>query len=406
MTMNFDLLGIFAAGLLTFLSPCILPLIPVYLGLLGGASVGELKAGQRIGRTVLSAAAFALGLGLVFVALGMAATAAGRALVAHRALLLQLGGLAVFLFGLKYLGVLQLPWLDRDLRPGMERARGGGPLGSLIMGAAFGLGWTPCIGPVLGSVLTFTATTTSQPLVGAAYLAAYAAGLALPLIGAAAVAPLALGALGRLQRYLRPMQLATGGLLAVVGLLLLTDNLSVLAPAALSAPKGQAAASALVPGPSATTAAALGGGQEGVCSTASAGGACALPAEGTAAGPAQRLVDGPALIQFVSHSCPICLRMEPVVRAAEHGCAGRSVQVQRVQVDGPGGRELARKHGVLGVPTFLFVDAQQREVARLVGEQPLASLEQSLQILSGEKCDGFGRLPLEPARETATSPRS
>jgi len=394
--MPMNLLGIFAAGILTFASPCILPLAPVYLGMLGGVTLGAPAGRARVGRTLLAASAFALGLGLVFVLMGMAATALGAALVRHRTLLLQLGGLVVFLFGLKYLGWLQIPWLEQDVRPGLERAKGGTPLGAFAMGAAFGLGWTPCIGPVLGSVLTFAATSTTHPLQGAALLAAYAAGLALPLVASAAVAPLALRLLQKATRWMRPMQLATGGLLAAVGLLLLTDNLDLLAP------------STIVPEPATELAVAAPASPGAACATrpeAAQAAACGLPSPAPAdlprdasapMEPAQApAAPGAQLVEFVGRACPVCLRMAPVVKAAERGCAGQ-VQVRRVEVDGEAGRELARRPGVLGVPTFLFLDAGGREVARLVGEQSLETLEQSLQVLTGAQCQGCGGLPPRP----------
>lgn len=309
--MHFDLLGIFGAGLMTFASPCILPLAPVYLGLVGGASVGELRAGRRIARTLAAASAFSLGLGAVFMLLGMAATGLGHALVAHRTLLMQLGGLAIFLFGLKYLGVLQLPWLDQEFRPGLEKAKGGSVLGAFVMGAAFGLGWTPCIGPVLGSVLTFTATSTSHASQGALYLGVYAAGLGLPLIAAAAVAPLALGWLQKAQRYIRPMQFATGGLLALVGLLVLTDNVGLLDATRLFQREADRAApvAMFVEEPAA-----------GTCGGAADAGACALPTA-VAAGPEQELPPGPVMVEFVGRHCPVCLRMAPVVSAISRSAA-------------------------------------------------------------------------------------
>ncbi|MBI5548926.1 MAG: cytochrome c biogenesis protein/thioredoxin, partial [Deltaproteobacteria bacterium] len=321
--MNLDLLGVFAAGLLTFASPCVLPLAPVYLGLLAGASVGELKAGSRMGRTVLAATAFALGLGLVFTLLGMAATQLGRAFVAHRALLLQLGGLAVFLFGLKYLGVLQIPWLERDVRPGLAKVRSGTMLGAFLTGAAFGLGWTPCIGPVLGSVLTFTAASTSQPAVGGLYLAIYALGLALPLIIGGAIAPFALKWLTGATRFMRPIEITTGALLAIVGLLLLTDNLGLLAPSSAADKQTASLAAASSPAPlherplaadvekaAATAAACTTGAADG---GRTGGGSCALPSEaavGEAGG--QQIVTRQSMVEFVGRSCPVCLRMVPV----------------------------------------------------------------------------------------------
>src|SRR5690242_20049222 len=109
--MSLELPGIFAAGLLTFLSPCILPLVPLYLALLGGTSVAELQAGSlRRGKLISTAVAFSLGLSVVFVGLGLAATTVGHALIAHRSLLMQLGGLVVFLFGLRFVGFLRIPF--------------------------------------------------------------------------------------------------------------------------------------------------------------------------------------------------------------------------------------------------------------------------------------------------------
>jgi cytochrome c-type biogenesis protein len=229
--MHLDLLGIFVAGLLTFASPCVLPLVPVYLSVLAGASVDDLKAGVRTARAVRAALAFALGLTLVFVGLGLAASSIGSALLAHRTLLLQVGGLLVLLFGLKALGVLRVPWLERDVRPMLSRHRGGASLVSaFVFGAAFALGWTPCIGPVLGSVLTYAASQSTSSLAGAGYLGAYAAGLSLPLLGVAALAPLALRWHRRLLPHLRKLEVATGVLLIGVGLLLNTDSLDLVIP--------------------------------------------------------------------------------------------------------------------------------------------------------------------------------
>jgi cytochrome c-type biogenesis protein len=103
------------------------------------------------------------------------------------------------------------------------------------------------------------------------------------------------------------------------------------------------------------------------------------------------------MIAFEARACPICRRMEPLVLAAEKSCAGHGVRVQRVEVDRAGGRELAKRFGVLGVPTYLFVDAKGNEIARLVGEQPLAILEQSIEVLSGRRCAGFRAFPEPPA---------
>jgi cytochrome c-type biogenesis protein len=375
MSMSFDLPGLFGAGLLTFLSPCILPLAPITLGLLAGASVDEVRRGARPGRLVASAGAFGLGLGAVFVALGLAATAAGRALAEHREVLLRVGGVAVLLFGLKFLGVLRIPLLDRESRPLLERLRLGGSLPSaFLFGAAFGLGWTPCIGPVLGAVLTFAASAAASPAQGALYLGTYAAGLVAPLLLLSAVAPRALALLDRAKRHLRKIEVATGLLLVATGALLFADRLSLLVPEA-------------------DPAAAASGGE---CPTGPAA-ACALPAATPAPGAADPARDlgsilaaaadpAPRVVELVSRACPVCRRMEPVVAEARRRCAGKSLAVDRRYVEDPSGAELARRHAVLGVPTFLLLDEDGREVSRLVGEQPLAALEGAMRDLTDGRC--------------------
>jgi cytochrome c-type biogenesis protein len=372
--MSFDLPGLYAAGVLTFLSPCVLPLAPLYLGLLAGTSVEEIRRGARPGRLVAASAAFALGLGVVFVAMGLAATAAGRLLAEHRTALLRVGGAAVVVFGLKLLGVLHLPFLDRESRPLLARLRLGASLPSaFLFGAAFGLGWTPCIGPVLGAVLTFTASATSSPARGALYLGAYAAGLVTPLLLVAVAAPRALALLDRAKRHLRPLELATGLLLVGAGALLFTDRLALLVP-----PSGPSAAARV-----ATR-----------CATDAQATQCAVPtalAPAPPAGPpleavlAAAAAPTPVVVELVSRSCPVCLRMEPVVAQARHRC-GRALRVEQRFVEDGDGAALVRRHAVRGVPTFLLLDAGGREVSRLVGEQPLAALERAMRELTGGRC--------------------
>jgi cytochrome c-type biogenesis protein len=388
--MTFDLPGIFAAGLLTFFSPCILPIVPLYLSLFAGASVGEVRSGKRTGRLLADTAAFSLGLAAIFAGMGLAATTLGRLLVAHRTVLLQIGGLVIVLAGLKFLGLLRLPVLDSEARPWLRRVVPRANLaGSFALGAAFGLGWTPCIGPVLGAVLTYTATAAARPAMGGLYLAVYAAGLVAPLFAAALAAPLVLGWLDRVKPHLRRIEVATGALLVVVGLLVSTDHLGALTPSLPERATELAVEASGQPSPGAHGATCTG--------AAEAGGApsCGLPSAASDAPVLTpiTLPSGPVMVEVIGRSCPICRRMAPVVAAAEQDCAGRAVSVARVWVDDAPGLDLARRYGVRGVPTFLFLDADRREVARLVGEQPLDALVQSLQVLSGAQCRTFRSLP-------------
>ncbi len=381
--MTLSVPALFLAGVLTFLSPCVLPLVPIYLAMLAGTSAAAVRDGTGRRGLVWSAVAFSLGLALVFVALGLAASALGRVLSGHRTLIMQLAGLAIFLAGLKLMGFLHVPWLDRESRPWLARLRHSGGLAwPFLFGAAFALGWSPCVGPILGSVLAFAAQAGHAGQ-AAFYLGLYAAGLTLPLIAVALAAPLALRLLDRAKRHMRIFELASGTLLGIMGLLLITGHHAWL----MSPPTGPASAplAANVSEAPAT------------CSAGPAAAAAPFSSSESATESAAPVEQLPTMLEFVSTHCPICQRMHPVVAAAERDCSRHGVRVQQVDVFTPAGRALAARYGVLGVPTFLFLDSAGKEVARLVGEQPPQTLMQSLEILAGEKCDGFRPLPQPPA---------
>ena len=162
--MDTSLPAIFGAGVLSFASPCVLPMVPIYLATLAGVSTSSLTDAPPRGRLMARAAAFSAGLSVPFVLLGLAASTVGRAMLTHRAEAALAGGALVVLMGLRQVGALRLSWLERDVRPGLDRVPAGRGLASAaLFGAAFGLGWTPCVGPVLGTVLTWTAQSTTTP---------------------------------------------------------------------------------------------------------------------------------------------------------------------------------------------------------------------------------------------------
>ena len=378
--MSFSFPALFLAGVLTFLSPCVLPLVPIYLATLAGSSATALREGSRGKRLFAATVAFSLGLSVVFVTLGLAASAVGRTLSGHRALVLQLSGLAIFLAGLKLMGFLRVPGLDRDVRPWLSSVRrGSGVLWPFLFGGAFALGWSPCVGPVLGSVLAF-ASTSQSPARAALYLATYAFGLTLPLMVVSLVAPVALRLLDRARRHLRKFEIASGTLLAAMGLLFITGNeAAIMTPASASTNLVAAAATETPPTAPATCSA-------GTPRPAERG---EVDVRSTSGEGPPRFETIPTMVEFVSAGCPICQRMQPVVAAAEHGCALHGIRVRQLDVSTSAGRAAAAERGVLGVPTFLFLDSTGKEVARLVGQQPKEVLIQSLEVLAGEKCDGF-----------------
>ncbi|MEO6057970.1 MAG: cytochrome c biogenesis protein CcdA [Gemmatimonadales bacterium] len=215
----------FGAGLLSFLSPCVLPLVPSYIGFLTGMSLPEMSGRRRaaLGHALL----FVLGFSLVFVVLGASATALGRALNYYQLWLQRIGGVLIIGFGLVCLGVIKVGFLTQERRLQVER-KPVGYLGSALVGMAFGAGWTPCIGPVLGAILGLAAT--SQDLSrGMLLLGAYSAGLAVPFLLAAVALDSFLEWFQRFRQYLPWVMRVSGILLIFVGILMVTGEFTRLA---------------------------------------------------------------------------------------------------------------------------------------------------------------------------------
>ncbi|CAM3808226.1 cytochrome c biogenesis CcdA family protein [Deinococcus frigens] len=201
----------FLAGLISFLSPCVLPLVPSYLGVIGGARVPLLRA-----------LGFIAGFGLVFIALGATASSLGALIAPHKYLLGQIAAVLIIFFGLVMLGVIRLPFLMRDTRT-LADAGGYGPV---ALGAAFAFGWSPCLGPALGSILGLAASSASLSS-GVLLLSAYTLGLAVPFLLAALLWDRF--NLRRLNRYAGIFEKVGGGVLVLVGVLMLTGQFTRLA---------------------------------------------------------------------------------------------------------------------------------------------------------------------------------
>ncbi|HVN69506.1 MAG TPA: cytochrome c biogenesis CcdA family protein [Candidatus Binatia bacterium] len=213
----------FLAGLVSFVSPCVLPLVPAYLSLLTGESVEELKAAsgaRERAHTLAHAFAFVAGFSVVFIALGLGASALGGALDAHRSTIAQIGGVLVVILGLQMMGLIRIPWLmmDARLRPQRERAT---LWTSGIVGMAFAAGWSPCIGPILAGILAIASQQHGGQ--AAVLLCFYCAGLAVPFLATAGAVGLVLPLLRRIGPALRAIEVAAGAFLIVVGLVLVND---------------------------------------------------------------------------------------------------------------------------------------------------------------------------------------
>jgi cytochrome c-type biogenesis protein len=229
--MNVTYFGALLAGLLSFLSPCVLPLVPPYLCFLGGTTfdqlTGEDETPSHVYRTVvMSSVAFVLGFTTVFVILGATATAAGQLLAANLPLLAKIAGVVIIITGLHFLGVIHLPILHREARYHAD-SRPAGLIGAYVIGLAFAFGWTPCIGPVLGAILAVAAGEGSVRQ-GISLLFVYSLGLGIPfVIAAIAIRPF-LSTMQRFKKHLGTVEKVLGGFLVLTGILFLTDAMTLI----------------------------------------------------------------------------------------------------------------------------------------------------------------------------------
>lgn len=367
---------IFLAGVLTFFTPCILPLLPVYISLLVGEEVEEI-ARNRFKRIslLLNSFSFLLGLSLVFVLLGISATALGSFFLKNKDVLRGLGGLLIFVFGLKFLGYLNVDFLDYEKRFSAQKVNTGvRALNSFLIGFFFAFGWSPCLGPVLGSILTYTAVATSQALRGGFYLMVYSLGFALPMVLLAVFMEPFLRFLKRARKWIPVVEKTMGIILVAMGILLVINKASWL-EVNLKIPRS---------------------GKPQACETQ---GLCA--AEGLPPAPPslpqtseERTVELPkgipVVVEFYSPKCTVCMKMVPVINALKRECQGENFKLVQVDITDPAAQELVRKFGIFGTPTFVFLDPKGKEAARLLGYQDLRNMLSTLKaIIPGGKCRDF-----------------
>lgn len=219
----------FLAGLVSFLSPCVFPIVPSYVAFVSGLTLDELREGSVAGarrQAAIHAALFILGFSALFVALGASATALGGALRRSLPLLQQIGGVVIALFGLYLLGLLRIPALMRERRVHLA-TKPAGKFGSVVAGVAFGAGWTPCVGPVLASVLLYAGMEGTM-LRGMVLLGAYALGLGLPFFASAVALNYFLAGSRAVGRWLRPLERAAGAAMLLLGILLFTGQFAAI----------------------------------------------------------------------------------------------------------------------------------------------------------------------------------
>jgi cytochrome c-type biogenesis protein len=214
------------AGIISFLSPCVLPIVPPYLAYMSGVSLNDMSseaAGRR--RATIAALFFVMGLSTVFILLGFTASAFGAFFLQNQILFSRISGVVVIIFGIHFLGIYRIGFLDREARLEVGD-KGGSSFGAYVLGLAFAFGWTPCIGPQLGAILSLAASEASLTR-GTVLLGVYALGLGIPFLLAAMFITRATGVMNTLKKHMKLIERCSGILLLIVGVAMLTGAFSM-----------------------------------------------------------------------------------------------------------------------------------------------------------------------------------
>jgi len=220
--------GAAGAGLISFLSPCVLPLVPAYLCFVAGTTLDRLVSDDGVDpaltrRVIVSALAFVIGFSTVFIIMGASASALNRMLIQHIDVIAKVAGVVIVLFGLHYMGLLKIPLLYREARI-QTQDRPASLVGAYVMGLAFAFGWTPCVGPILATILTVAASREEMGY-GISLLATYALGLGIPFILAALAMKPFMRFMRKFRGHLRKVEMVAGALLVLTGILIFTSSL-------------------------------------------------------------------------------------------------------------------------------------------------------------------------------------
>ncbi|MDA3864698.1 MAG: cytochrome c biogenesis protein/redoxin [Deltaproteobacteria bacterium] len=340
--MNFT--KILFAGIGTFLTPCVYPLIPIYLSSLLGADISNISMLKR-GQLFIRAVSFSIGFIMVFSLMGLGAAGIGGLLQEYRQVFQLAGGILILLFALKFLGLITIPFMDKTVRKDDSTlTRKVNLLTAFLMGIFFAAGWSPCIGPILGSILTYTASETSEPMMGFLYLTVYGLGFSIPLLITAFFAESAVKFIGKTSKYLPKIE-------KVIGVVLLFTSFYFFS--------GMFGGSDIY--------------QE-----------CAYDPV--------RPDDKPLMVEFYSKGCSVCKKMEPLIKKIGKTCRGKNIEVRQIDISQSENKKFVKKYNLVGVPTFVFINQEGKEVSRLIGKQSKQNLLQAISALMGELCPGVGSI--------------
>lgn len=225
---NVTLVAAFVAGFLSFISPCVLPLIPGYISFVSGASLDDMRAGGLTARrhVLIRSLAFVVGFSVVFIALGASASAIGSFISGQLNILTKIAGALIIVFGLHMMGVFRLAFLDNEKRAQTQR-KPAGPVGAFLVGLAFAFGWTPCIGPILAGILV-VAGSRETVAEGVVLLAVYSLGLGVPFLLTSVAIDRFFSIAAAIRRHYHAIEMTSGGLLVAIGVLIFTEQLTVI----------------------------------------------------------------------------------------------------------------------------------------------------------------------------------
>jgi cytochrome c-type biogenesis protein len=335
---NFNYLGLFFAGTLTLLSPCILPLIPIYFSiLLEGIESTRLNLLSR-------SSIFSLGFLIIYVILGLSASSIGQVLTNYKLSLYLLSSFILIIFALHLLKIIKFNFLNKIIKINKAPKNSNGFISSFILGIVFALGWSPCAGPIIGAVLTYTATTSNDPLIGASYLLSYGLGISIPLILLSLFIEHSRALIKKINPYLPKLEKLTGLIILLLALNMIYSS--------------------------------------GIIELI-------FYKEKTAQGKTIILPEdnqGIRVIKFYSSGCDVCKQMEPIIEKIKKHCSKNNVDLVSLNIDQAQNRLLSIKYGVSVVPTFVFFDRNGKMVSKLIGYNPGEKILEHIGMVMGRVC--------------------
>ena len=346
-----ELGSIYIAGLLTFFSPCVLPIIPGYLGILAQGKADNKKLMFK------NAALFCIGFVSLFTALGFLSGVFNQFVKSHTGTINLVAGIVILIFALKFIGVIEIPFLD--MKQGQVKTINTRfkAFNSFLFGILFAATWSPCIGPILGSILTYTAASTSSTWWGATQLLIFGLGLSTPMLASVFFYEKIVSSL-RSNKFFLPMLHKTLGVLLIFVALSMFEQVGNVSPIKINGKVNSDMVS---------------NDKDQLCKTV------------------LQLGELPMLIDLYSKNCIICQQMEPTINTLKKACGGTLIDFKAIDLSDTDNSWIAFHLAAYGTPTYILVDKTGKEFARTTGSHPIQELDNLIRDLTGSSCLALGR---------------